>query len=540
MKLIYFFLRVFRGTIVLAVLTALISGGSVAGLVALIHTVLSDSEPASGMLVWRFAGLTLVTIIGALTSHFLVLRLSQRTMADLRMDLSRKILATPLRHLEEVGTARLLVAFTDDVYVITEALTRVPGFVTSIAVLFGGVVYLGWLSWTALLAMVGFTVLGASTYRLLAVKAFKARKVAREEQDMLFKHFRALTDGIKELKLHRNRRRTFLSQNLQPTTESYRRYNIIARTFFIVAANWARLLFIVLLGLIIFVLPTLTGINTRTLMGYALFILYFLGPLELILFQHLPAFVEANIAQQKVEALGLELAIRPSQEPFADQPEKSPSWKHLELVGVTHSYHHDDENSSFTVGPVDLIFHPEEVVFLVGGNGSGKTTLAKIVTGLYLPDTGEIRLDGKPITDSNRDDYRQLFSAVFADFYLFESLLGLSDPNLDAMTLEYLVKLKLNHKVEVKDGVLSTTALSQGQRKRLALLTAYLEDRPFYVFDEWAHDQNPAFKKIFYTQFLPELKARGKAVLVISHDDRYFYMADRCLKMEDGKLQQGE
>jgi putative ATP-binding cassette transporter len=155
--------------------------------------------------------------------------------------------------------------------------------------------------------------------------------------------------------------------------------------------------------------------------------------------------------------------------------------------------------------------------------------------GLYPLSDGELRLDGELITDQNREWYRQHFSVVFSDFYLFESLLGLVSPGLDAQAKDYLVQLQLDHKVEVHDGVLSTTALSQGQRKRLALLTAYLEDRPIYVFDEWAADQDPQFKELFYTQLLPELKARGKAVLVISHDDRYFHLADWALKLEYGQ-----
>ena len=142
-------------------------------------------------------------------------------------------------------------------------------------------------------------------------------------------------------------------------------------------------------------------------------------------------------------------------------------------------------------------------------------------------------------SDANRDDFRQLFSAVFSDFYLFESLLGLNSANLDAQAHDYLAQLHLNHKVKVRDGVLSTTALSQGQRKRLALLTAYLENRPFYVFDEWASDQDPWFKEIFYTQLLPELKAGGKAVLVITHDEKYFHLADRLYKLDYGKLADG-
>src|SRR4029079_10547844 len=139
---------------------------------------------------------------------------------------------------------------------------------------------------------------------------------------------------------------------------------------------------------------------------------------------------------------------------------------------------------------------------------------------------------GVPITDSNRDDFRQIFSAVFSDFYLFESLIGLESSGRDDQAREYLKQLHLSHKVRITNGSLSTTALSQGQRKRLALLTAYLEDRPFYLFDEWASDQDPLFKNIFYTQLLPELKARGKTVLAITHDDKYFDLADRIIKLD--------
>src|SRR5207249_2754344 len=160
------------------------------------------------------------------------------------------------------------------------------------------------------------------------------------------------------------------------------------------------------------------------------------------------------------------------------------------------------------------------VVFLIGGNGSGKTTLAKLLMGLYPPESGAIYLDSQPITDSSREAYRQLFSVVFSDFYLFEQLIGLVSPGLDARARDYLVQLQLDRKVQVEHGILSTTALSQGQRKRLALLTAYLENRPFYIFDEWAADQDPVFKELFYTKILSDLKARGKTVLVITHDDK--------------------
>jgi putative ATP-binding cassette transporter len=138
---------------------------------------------------------------------------------------------------------------------------------------------------------------------------------------------------------------------------------------------------------------------------------------------------------------------------------------------------------------------------------------------------------------NERDDYRQQFSAVFFDFYLFERLFGFEGKDVDAESQKYLDLLQLSHKLTIKDGHLSTVDLSQGQRKRVALLNAYLEDRPIYIFDEWAADQDPQFKQIFYYELVPELKSRGKTVIVISHDDRYYHLADRLIKLESGKIE---
>ena len=140
------------------------------------------------------------------------------------------------------------------------------------------------------------------------------------------------------------------------------------------------------------------------------------------------------------------------------------------------------------------------------------------------------------VLEQDYDDYRQLFSAVFVDFYLFDELLGFKGIDLDKQAQTYIDKLQLSHKVKVENGRLSTTNLSQGQRKRLTLLAAYLEDRQFYVFDEWAADQDPEFKRFFYKEILSDLKERGKTVLVISHDEQYFDVADRYIKMDFGQV----
>ena len=418
---------------------------------------------------------------------------------------------------------------------ITQAMLAIPAFAMNLAILVGGAVYLGCLSTTVLFAMFGFIILGATAYRLLIRRGFVFLKAARAEEDQLFRHFRALTDGVKELKLHRERRDVFLYQNIEATTEAYRKHNVAAELRFIVANNWSHLLFFALIGLLLFLLPRVEHVSPQEMTGYVIATLYLMGPLSGLL-SSLSVFGRANVALEKIDQLGVVLAARTIDDCPPAVVEKVPAFQRLELTGITHRYHREREDDHFILGPVNLSFRPGELVFLAGGNGSGKSSLAKVITGLYPPASGEIRLNGTLIDDSNRDDYRQNFSAVFSDFYLFDSLLGLSRPNLDAQARHYLEELHLNHKVKIQDGVLSTVDLSQGQRKRLALLTAYLEDRPFYLFDEWASDQDPLFKDVFYTRLLPELKARNKAVLVITHDDHYFHLADRMIKLDYGRI----
>jgi putative pyoverdin transport system ATP-binding/permease protein len=567
MDIIKFIWRTCRGMMVLTTAAAALSGICNAGLMWLVNDALVSTQSATRILIWSFIALGVGKVGTNFVSQALLAKFSQGAIAQLRRDLMRKILSVPLRDLEEIGTSRILVALTDDVFNITQALLAIPIITVNVAILIGGAAYLGFLSWQILAAVGGLIVLGAVGYRLIVRSAYVSLSRAREEEDRLYGYFRALTEGIKELKLHRSRRGEFLSRKIQNTTEIFQRHNVKAEMRFISAQTWSHLLYFALIGFVLFLIPALASFDKKTLSGYVIATLFLMGPLAGVL-SSFSLFGRANVALHKIQQLGISLENHSSEDCPIDLPEPHISFERLQLSGVTHTYHVEQEDSSFTLGPINLTFQPGELVFLVGGNGSGKSTLAKIISGLYLPEAGEIRLDGQPITHKNRDEYRQLFSAVFADFYLFEDLMGLKNGhgkalaaangngdenafaaanhngngngngagNLDIQAREYLKRLHLHHKIKISEGVLSTTAVSQGQRKRLALLTAYLEDRPFYLFDEWASDQDPTFKKVFYQQLLPELKARGKTVLVITHDDQYFDAADRIIKLDYGKL----
>jgi putative pyoverdin transport system ATP-binding/permease protein len=535
LKLFALLLRASRRIAILSLLVGCLSGMSSAALVALINSLIHSPTPTATTFVWGFVALMLVMFISTVGSQVILVHLAQGALFDLRLRLSRRILATPLRHLETLGPHRLLAVLTDDISDLSNALLNLPTACIQIAALVISLVYLGWLSWTLLLAGVAFVGLGMVSYQALVKRALRSLKQAREKQDAMFHHFRALTEGAKELKLHRPRREAFLTEVLKSTAHDYRRQTVAGMTAYAVARGWGNGLFFAFIGLLLLVLPSVQTINPAALTGATMIVLYMMSPLSVIL-NLLPLFGRAAVASQQVEALGLSLETQSTEDVSNGGALQSPMWESLELAEVTHTYHREQSEYNFVLGPINLSLRPGELVFLVGGNGSGKTTLAKLLVGLYQPESGTIRLNGRPLAEAEREAYRQLFSVVFSDFYVFEQLLGLVTPELDAQAREYLAQFHLDHKVQVKDGVLSTTELSQGQRKRLALLNAYLEDRPCYLFDEWAADQDPLFKELFYTRLLPELKARGKLVVVITHDDKYFHLADRLLKLEEGRL----
>ncbi|WP_138501593.1 cyclic peptide export ABC transporter [Nostoc sp. PA-18-2419] len=538
MNLTYFLLRSAWVMVTIAIVTGFLSGGSSAGLIALISRAASSSSAERfTSIAWAFAGLAIVALITSIISQVMLIRLSQNAVLQLRMRLSKQILASELSHLERLGNPRLLATLTEDIQAVANAVYQMPFLFINLAIVFGCISYITWLSWLVLLMVCAISIVAIASCQWLLTRGAKLLALAREDEDRLFKHFRTITEGVKELKLNYQRRQVFLEEKLQATASEFRHHNVNGLTLFATTSSWGQLVFFFAIGFVLFALPNLLAIDSQTLSGYILTFTYLVLPMDNII-SKLPLLSKANIALQKIDSLGLSLAN--SSEVSTVPTAIKSSWHSLNFKNLTHTYYTNQEDNSFIFGPIDLILYPQELVFIVGGNGSGKSTLAKLITGLYIPEKGEIWFDNELISEQNREWYRQHFSVVFSDFYLFDELLGLKNFKLDTQAAKYLKQLQLDHKVKVENGQLSTIALSQGQRKRLALLTAYLEDRPIYLFDEWAADQDPIFKGIFYTQLLPELRSRGKTVLVISHDDRYFHLADRIIKLDYGQIEYNE
>ena len=533
LKLLSFLGRHSRPLLAIAVLASLVAGLCNTALVATLKQALAHAGHPEQMPVGTFLLLCLLLPLARATSESLLAQMTQHFVMELRVRLSRQLLATSLRRLEALGPGSLLAALTSDVTAISVAMNRLPMICTDIAIVTSALLYLAWLFWPTVLVTVATILVGVFVFKLVGSRAHAMFERARAEEERLFGHFQALTHGTKELKQHRPRRVAFLEEVLVRTAQALRGSNVAAAGQFAIAGSLGQLMFFLLIGAQVFLLPRLvSGITPDVLTGYTLVLLYLVIPLDGLTSMG-PLLGSATVALDRVEKLGGTLEAQPGEQSVAPQRPVS-DWRTLELRGVTHSYHREGEEHPFTLGPIHLMLGAGELVFLVGGNGSGKTTLAKLLVGLYTPEAGQILVDGEPVTDEGREHYRQRFTAIFSDFFLFDAMLGLEPSHVEQELREYLQQLQLDKKVRFERGVLSTLELSQGQRKRLALLTAFLEDRPIYLFDEWAADQDPLYKRVFYETLLPRLKQRGKTVVVISHDDRYFHLADRIIKLADG------
>ena len=541
MNIIKFIIQISPRNFVLAALAGIISGFSLASLLALTNKALHNTEMVNTTTMVAYFLLIVVVVVSKVSSTVLLTSLSQQSIAKLRMRLSQEILSAPLINLELIGSHKLLASLSTDITSIGIGVMRLPSLFMNSALLLGCLGYLLWLSPLMFFASVCIIVVSIMIYKWPQSRAVSLLKQARETDDELYKGFRAVCEGTKELKMHQSRRNDFFSGAFKQCINDYAHYRIKAAKYYSVAGSFSIIMLFVGIGSLIFIIPSLITIDAESLVGYVIVFLFMLGPIDSII-SFIPDVAKTSISFKKVQSLGLSLNKETSNDRVGlmpnenDRPRKLEYKKSLKMVDVVHSYYRELESSYFQLGPMNLEFKPGELIFLIGGNGSGKTTLAKILLGLYSPESGRIELDGIPVDESNIETYRQTFSAVFVDFFLFDELLGMGDTSLDEKSHDYLEKLQLSHKVTVKGGKLSTTQLSQGQRKRLTLMSAYLENRQFCVFDEWAADQDPEFKNVFYRIILPELRAQGKTVLIISHDEQYFDVADRYIKMNSGKV----
>jgi len=501
--------------------------------IATISGVVADS-PNMNLFILYCVLCIFILVAGAL-SRILVEHVRAEVESDLRLNFYARIRSSSLQALEKNGSHNLLAALTKDIPMIAEAALVFPALVTQLATTIGLLAFIAYLSWK-MFAFVVFAIISGIVIHalplLIGVKLF-ARSRALFGQ--LMQSMKGLVYGAKELKLNALRSNEFHKENLHDCEMDLRRSNKQAIVALSIAGSLGNLISFFAIGLICFFLVYVFSINAKDLMAIVMAMLYMTGPVAQIL-NHIQeigkASVPINLYRETLKSLESEFQAEQSGQSIIDKP--ASDWRQFQIRDLQYKYQYSGMDEHFHIGPIDLDINRGDITFIVGGNGSGKTTLGKLLSMLYLPESGLLMFDGKEVNDRNRDSYRQFVSAIYSDFFLFNKLYGLSGLNEQAQG--YLRDLGLDEKVRIVDGEFSSTALSDGQRKRLSLLVAYLEDRDLYIFDEWAADQDPEFKNLFYKNILVDLKKRNKAVICISHDDRYFNIADKIVRLDNGKI----
>ncbi|QSX79612.1 cyclic peptide export ABC transporter [Agrilutibacter solisilvae] len=490
-------------------------------------TRIASLEVSNAPFAMVFIAVCLFILVSRTLSQVMLTRVAINVASQFRERLYQQIASAPLSALESIGEARLITALTTDVPRIVMGARLLPDILISMVTLVGMLGFLLVLNSDVFWFVLGCIAFGALSYQVPMMIGRRYFIGARRSFDSLQGSIHGLIRGIKELKLNDTKRQAFFDSVLMAHENEVRRQEKTGNTIVRSASNYGDLLSFFVIGSIIFIFVNYRVISNQELVGVVMALLYVTGPVAVIL-NFIPQLSISRVSMQRVATLFQEIpaeAIAPRQEPARE-------WDHIRFEAV--GYRYDAGGSGFHVGPLDLRFDKGEITFIVGGNGSGKSTLGKLLTLHYRAHGGTVYFGDHAITDESIGTYRQAISAIYSDYHLFDQLLGVADEGLSTMVDHYLRALQLDSKVQFRDGRFSTLALSDGQRRRLALLASMIDDKQLYLFDEWAADQDPTFKAVFYNQILPGLRARGKAVVVITHDDRYFDLADQVIVLGDG------
>ena len=458
---------------------------------------------------------------------------AERGVLRFRLRVIDKVRRADLGFVEQQGGVAAYASLTQDVGLISQAVVFLIPVAESVLILLFIGLYLVWLSPPSLLAVLAIYAVTLPVYLLRFARTGSQLRRAATADGSFFEQFVELLHGFKEVKLNRRESDAFHAHLVETGADAVRLKLASSerQTNDVIYAG--SILYLALLA-VAFAIPSLVPEASTTVYKVAAAVLFMIAPLTHLL-NGAPTLAKADAAVSNLYALEERLDEALSAPMDAPPPMPLREFESIRLQGVEFRFVGHDGRPGFAVGPLDLGVRRGERIFVVGANGSGKTTLIKLLTGLYRPERGQVLLDGTPVADTDQARYRSLFTSVFDDFQLFERIYGIAELEPNVVN-EWLAELGLGHKTRYSTTGYSTTELSTGQRKRLALLESVLKGRPICVFDELAADQDPEFRRRLYEELLPQLSASGRTLVIVSHDEQYFHTADRLVEMRDGQL----
>jgi putative pyoverdin transport system ATP-binding/permease protein len=456
---------------------------------------------------------------------------------DMRLRIVDKVRSSNLKSFEKLGKAEIHSTLNQNTEIIIEAAKSLSHASSAAVMLIFSFIYIWFLSSKAFIMTVLLLLVGSYIYlvtnRLIGPKLRASRKKEAEFLNYLIQ----LLDGFKEVKMNRRKSDDLYENWIRGNSVSTRESSLETEILFIKNNLFVQIFFFMLIAAVVFILPQITEIDTLISRNIIAVLLFCIGSIVSVV-QAIPIMSKADAALGSLEELESFLDSADDMKSTAkyNPYKKKEPFDEISFNNITFTYKDEYNSRPFTLGPVEFSIHSNEILFLTGGNGAGKSTLLKVIAGLYYPMAGEIICGGTKVDKKNYAHYRNLYSVIFTDFHLFDRLYGLKDIDENIVN-DLLKQMEIGHSTSFVDDRFTNINLSTGQRKRLALIITYLEDKEIFIFDEVAAGQDPFFRDYFYTVLLKDLKAMGKTIIAATHDDRYFNVADRCLKMEHGDFE---
>ena len=516
---------------------AIVAGGSNAALLAVVNRAANHIEGGQTPIISVMLFLILISAYVYAQRYVLVTTSAEveRLVHVYREKLITQLKMCELREVEHIGRGRIFSAISTDTQAIAQSASGLVYGAQATLLIACIAIYLAMISMTSFVIASVFLGLTAHIYIRKMRDVYGLFHDASSEENKLHDLVSGFLDGFKEVKLSSLRAAAVLADVVSVSARTAV-YRADAQKSMALNFVFAQAAYMLLLGTLVFLTPMFGENYSGTVMGSMTTVMFLIGPISGII-GSVPLIAVANAAAenlQNLEKLLNDSTRERNGDPLASASTLvSPALRTLELRRVY--FTHEANGSEFAVGPIDLTIGAGEIVFVTGGNGSGKSTLIKLITGLYPPLSGEVLVNDVPVTPVTAQAHRDRFCAVFSDFHLFRKLYGIPLPDLQTAAT-WLEEMSMNGKTEILHDGYSTVDLSSGQKKRLALLSALLEAKPILILDEWAADQDPHFRRKFYDELLPRWKAEGKTIIAVTHDDRYFDMADRRFHLEEGQL----
>ena len=515
---------------------AVLSGLANAGVLAIVNmAVQTSSEGVSSQLRSLLLFGVTIAIYGYSQKRLMVdtCERVEELIGSLRRRLMEAVRNSELFQIERIGKAEIFGNLSRETQVLSQAMPNIIVSVQASILLIASMIYLFFLSKLAFILLAIFTAVGAAFHLERAKQASKHILEAARNDDTLIEGFSDVINGFREVKLNQIKSDQ-LGEMVTLVSRRSASSRILVHTLNAHDFVLSQLTFFALTGLMVFVVPTFAEVDTKTITMTTTATLFMLGPVGALV-GSFPVFNNANAAARQICELEEKLLAGSTARKVIGPLDLFADFNEISLEAQSFSYLATDGEQPFSVGPNSLTIRRGDCIFITGGNGSGKTTFVNLLLTLLPSTNGKIIVDGVGVNDSNVTAYRNLFSAIFSDNHLFKTLYGTApfDKNEAAELLE---EMDILDKVQVVENRFTTTELSGGQRKRLAMVAARLERKPILVLDEWAADQDPSFRTKFYRQIIPTLRTQGYTIIAITHDERFFDVADARYHMEDGKL----